>query len=126
VFLLAAAYDGLVGAVFLLAPLWLFHLAGTTEPNHPGYVQFPAALMIVFAVMFLTVARDPVRFCHLIPFCVALKLSYCALAFGYWIVEGIPGMWKVFAIVDLIMALFFVWAMLRIESGLSRTTGNAS
>ncbi len=109
-FAVAALYDGLLGALFLLAPLLPFHATGTTEPNHPAYVQFPAALLIVFALMFVAVARDPARSRHLIPFGVLLKVAYCTLAFGYWIRQGIPDMWKLFAVVDLVMGLLFVWA----------------
>jgi hypothetical protein len=49
------------------------HATDTTEPNHPAYVQFPAALLIIFVLMFVTIARDPARFRHLIPFGVLLK-----------------------------------------------------
>ncbi len=109
-FLLAALYDGGLGAVFLLAPTWPFRVTSVTEPNHLAYVQFPGALLIIFALMFLTVARDPVRFRHLIPYGVLLKVAYCGLAFWYWYSEGIPGMWKIFAVVDLVLGVLFVWA----------------
>jgi hypothetical protein len=109
-FAVAAIYDGLLGAMFVLAPLWPFYATGTTEPNHPAYVQFPGALLIIFALMFVTIARDPARFRHLIPFGVLLKVAYCALAFGYWIRQGIPDMWKPLAIIDLVMGLLFLWA----------------
>jgi hypothetical protein len=109
-FALAAVYDGALGAVFLFAPTWPFRLHGVAEPNHPAYVQFPAALLLIFALMFLTVARDPARFRHLIPFGILLKAAYCGLAFGYWFTSGIPGMWKTFAVADLVFGLLFVWA----------------
>ena len=114
-FLVGAVYDALLGAVFLFAPTWPFRLFGVTEPNHPAYVQFPAALLIIFAAMFLTVAGDPARFRHLIPFGILLKVAYCSLAFGYWITAGIPGMWKTFAVLDLIMGLLFAWSFLALR-----------
>ena len=43
-FALAAAYDGVLGIAFLLAPSYPYSLCGVTPPNHWGYVQFPAAL----------------------------------------------------------------------------------
>ena len=52
-FIVAAIYDGLLGAVFLFGSGVLFQWFGVTPPNHAGYVQFPAALLIVFAVMFV-------------------------------------------------------------------------
>jgi len=115
--LVAALYDGLLGIVFLVAPLWPFHLFGVPEPNHRAYVQFPAALLIIFALMFLEVARAPERSVNLILYGVLLKLAYCGLAFGYWFTTDIPGMWKGFAVADLIMGILFVWAFrtLRLE-----------
>jgi hypothetical protein len=32
------------------------------------------------------------------------------VTFGYWFGSGIPWMWKPFAIVDVVMAVLFVWA----------------
>jgi hypothetical protein len=113
---LAALYDGVLGAVFLLAPTWPFRVTGVTEPNHLAYVQFPGALLIIFALMFLTVARNPARFRHMIPFGILLKVAYCGLAFGYWFSAGIPGMWKIFAVVDLAMGVLFVWAYVALRS----------
>jgi hypothetical protein len=115
-FAVAALYDGLLGAVYLFAPLWAFHATGTTEPNHPAYVQFPGALLIIFALMFVTIARDPAGFRHLIPFGVLLKVAYCALAFGYWIGLGVPDMWKPLAVIDLIMGLLFLSAYMAVRA----------
>jgi len=125
-FIVAAAYDGILGAVFLCAPNWPFQHFGITLPNHPGYVQFPGALLMIFAAMFVTVARDPARFRHLIPFGILLKVSYCGLAFWYWFAAGIPGMWKTFAIVDLITALLFAWAFVGIGPASIQTADKAS
>jgi hypothetical protein len=43
-FWLAALYDGVLGAVFLAAPSWVFTQFNVAPPNHLAYVQFPAAL----------------------------------------------------------------------------------
>ena len=51
-FVIAAAYDGILGLAFLIAAPALFEWAGVTPPNHFGYVHFPAALLIIFALMF--------------------------------------------------------------------------
>jgi hypothetical protein len=109
-FALGALYDGVLGLAFLFAPSALFARFGVTPPNHYGYVQFPAALLIVFATMFLAVARRPVRNRNLIPYGMLLKVSYCAVVFGYWFSRGIPGMWKPFAIMDAAFLALFAWA----------------
>lgn len=109
-FVVSALYDGLLGAVFLFASGPLFQWVGVTPPNHPGYVHFPAALLIVFAVMFLAIARDPVRNRNLIPYGILLKMSYCGVAMFHWFTAGIPVMWKPFCVADLVFLALFAWA----------------
>jgi hypothetical protein len=109
-FALAALYDGVLGILFLAAPAWVYQQAQVTPPNHWGYVRFPAALLIVFAAMFAAIAADPLRNRNLIPYGIGLKVSYCAVTIGYWMSSGLPGIWKPFAIVDLIMLALFAWA----------------
>lgn len=109
-FLCSALYDGLLGLAFLVAPAAVFRMADVTPPNHFGYVQFPAALLIVFALMFVAVAREPMAHRDLIAYGILLKLSYCGLAFWYWFQTGIPGLWKPFAVIDLATAILFAWA----------------
>lgn len=109
-FWIAAAYDGILGIAFLLAPGMPFRVMEITPPNHLGYVQFPAALLIVFALLFAAVARQPVRNRNLIPYGIGLKVSYCSITFWYWLVGELPTMWKPFAIFDLIFAVLFYMA----------------
>ena len=109
-FLLAAIYDGVLGLAFLVAPTELFRWASVTPPNHPGYVQFPAALLLVFAWMFFVIARAPERGAGLIPYGVGLKISYVGVLGWHWIVRGVPYIWKPFVIADLVFLAFFVWA----------------
>ncbi|MCG3127008.1 MAG: hypothetical protein CHACPFDD_01864 [Phycisphaerae bacterium] len=115
-FVLAAAYDGLLGLLFLVAPRFLFDQYGVPPPNHPAYVQFPAALLIVFALMFVNIARDPLPNRPLIPYGVLLKVAYCGVAGWYWLRTGIPWFWKPFAVIDLIMAVLFAWAYAALEA----------
>ena len=112
-FAVAGLYEGILGAAFLLAPAALFSWYGVTPPNHFGYVQFPAALLIVFAIMFFAVAANPRANKILIPYGILLKASYCGLAFGYWFTQGVPDMWKPFAVADLVFAVLFFWAWWR-------------
>jgi len=109
-FIVSALYDGLLGAAFLFASGALFQWCGVTPPNHPGYVQFPAALLIVFAVMFAAIAMNPVKNRNLIPYGMLLKLSYCGVVLFHWFTAGIPFMWKPFCIADLFFLILFVWA----------------
>ncbi len=109
-FVVAAVYDGLLGLLFLFAGPSAFQWFDVTPPNHWGYMQFPAAILIVFAIMFAVVAKDPVANRNLIPYGMLLKVSYCGVVFFHWSKAGIPDMWKPFAICDLIFLVLFVWA----------------
>ncbi len=113
-FWLAAAYDGLLGLVFLAAPGAPFERFRVIPPNHPAYVQFPAALLIVFAIMFVAIARAPAANRNLIPYGMLLKVSYCGVAFSYWVRQGIPDMWKPFALADLAFLALFLAAYHRL------------
>ena len=111
-FVIAAIFDGVLGLFFLVAPDLPFEWFNVTPPNHVGYVQFPAALLIVFALMFAAVAYNPTGNRNLIPYGILLKLAYCSVAVGHWVVsaQGIPNFWKPFVVVDLVFLLLFVLA----------------
>jgi hypothetical protein len=106
---LSAAYDGILGIAFLLFPISIYRWYGITPPNHFGYIHFPAALLIVFAIMFINIARQPLRNRNLIPYGILLKISYCTVVFGHWFTSGIPDMWKSFAIFDAVFGVLFAW-----------------
>lgn len=109
VFYTAAAYDGVLGILFLVFPISLLEFFHVRAPYHPGYIQFPAALLIVFAIMFLAIARRPSVNRNLIPYGMLLKVSYCAIVFWYWAFGSISYIWKPFAIFDLVFLLLFIW-----------------
>jgi hypothetical protein len=109
-FYLAALYDGVLGLAFLLAAGSLYARFQVTPANHPAYVQFPAVLLVVFALMFLAVARNPVGNRNLIPYGMLLKVAYCGVVGLHWLGAGIPDMWKPFAVIDAAFLVLFVWA----------------
>lgn len=107
-FLLAAAYDGILGLAFIVAPASIFAMYGVEPPNHMAYVQFPAMLLILFAIMFYRVATDPVGNRELILYGCGLKIAYCSLAFWYMFTTSIPSMWVPWAYADLVFLVLFV------------------
>ena len=109
-FIVAAIYDGLLGAAFLFGSGALFQWFGVAPPNHLGYVQFPAALLIVFAIMFMAIALNPTRNRNLIPYGILLKVSYCGVILYHWWTVGLPDIWKPFCIFDLVFLIAFAWA----------------
>lgn len=106
---LSAAYDGILGLAFLIFPIAIYNWYEITPPNHVGYVHFPAALLIVFAIMFINIGRQPIRNRNLIPYGILLKISYCSVVFWHWFTAGIPDMWKSFAIFDAVFGVLFAW-----------------
>lgn len=109
-FVIAALYDGILGAAFLIRAEALFEWFEVPPPNHFGYVHFPAALLLVFALMYLAVAIHPKTNRNLIPYGMLLKVSYCGVVSYHWITLGIPTMWKPFVFFDLVFLALFAWA----------------
>jgi hypothetical protein len=110
IFFVAGLYDAILGLAFLIYPRFGFDLFGVPYPNHWGYIQFPAAILIIFGIMFFAIAFKPVINANLIPYGVLLKIAYSFVVFGYWFTRGLPNMWKPFAIIDIVFAVLFIWA----------------
>lgn len=109
-FIIAAIYEGVLGVAFLLFSEMLFQSFGVELPNHLAYVQFPALLLIVFAAMFVRIAKNPVANREMIPYGVALKVSYCGLTFWYLAFGDVPFMWLPWAWADSVFLVLFVMA----------------
>ena len=110
-FVISGLYDGVLGLAFLLAgPAILDHF-GVPQPNHAGYLQFSALLLVVFAWMFFAIAFNPYANRNLILYGILLKFSYSGVVFYYWLTSGLPGLWKPFALIDLLFAALFAWSI---------------
>jgi hypothetical protein len=109
-FVIAGLYDFVIGVVFLFFGPQLFDAAGVPHPNHWGYIQFGALLLMIFGVMFFEVARDPVGNRNLIPYGMLLKLSYTGLVAYYWIATDCPWLFKPFVVIDGVMFVLFLLA----------------
>ncbi len=109
-FAVAALYECFLGILFMLLPNIVFERFCITPPNHFAYIQFPAALLVIFGIMFVTIAINPALNRNLIPYGILLKLSYCGIICFYWLTSGIPQLWKLFALFDFLFLVMFVWA----------------
>jgi hypothetical protein len=107
-FVIAAIYDGVLGLLFVFAPGLAFEVFEVVPPNHFGYVQFPAILLLIFAAMFWRVAMDPVGNRFLMLYGVALKAGYSGLVFYYLWTTGVPDMWVPWAWADLVFLVLFL------------------
>ncbi len=107
-FYLSAAYDGSLAIIFIFAPAVPFQYFAVPPPDHWAYVQFPAAVLLIFAVMFLDIARDPKGNVNLIPYGILLKVAYCGVSGAYWYLSQLPGMWQLFFVCDLLMMIAYL------------------
>ncbi|MGD0483578.1 MAG: hypothetical protein ABSB58_02870 [Gemmatimonadales bacterium] len=117
IFAASGIYDAGLGLIFLLAPAAMYGRFHVTPPNHWGYVQFGAAMLIIFGLMFLQVAFKPAANRNLIPYGILLKVAYAGTVFAYWFTQGLPDMWKPFAFCDAVFAFLFAWAWVRLAPG---------
>lgn len=109
-FVIGGVYDAALGATFLLCPRRLFDMAAVEFPNHVGYVQFPALLLVLFGLMFFRIGSDPVRFRDQMVYAMGLKVAYCSVIFGHWLTGGVPRIWIPFAFADLVFLALFILA----------------
>ena len=110
-FYFSSAYDFVLGVIFLVAGGWFYRVFGVDAPNHWGYVQFPALLLITFGIMFFQIAENPKANRNLIPYGILLKASYCTVVALHTFLSGnLPDMWKPFGVADFLMLLGFIWS----------------
>lgn len=106
-FALSGLYDFLIGLAFLLFGVQLFDASGVPQPNHWGYINFGALMLMIFGAMFFAIAREPLANRNLIPYGILLKLAYCCLAGYYWMTSGCPTLFKPFIFIDAAMLVLF-------------------
>ncbi|MFP6873197.1 MAG: hypothetical protein VCA55_06765 [Verrucomicrobiales bacterium] len=123
-YVVAALYDAALGVAFIVGGKSLFDWLAIPVPNHLGYIQFSAALLLVFALMSAAIARDPVKNRNLIPYGILLKISYCSVVLFHWINPENQGVelqnwWKGFCVADgVFLILFFcAWRTLGKSAG---------
>ena len=113
----AAAYDGLLGLLFLAAGPRIYAHFQIMPPNHWGYVHFGAGILVIFGWMFLEIARRPMESRNLVPYGILLKICYVSTVAWYWVHGDIPAMWKWFALADTVFALLFAWSLPAFKAG---------
>lgn len=110
VFLIAGIYDFAIGMVFLCWGPQLFTWANVPHPNHWAYIQFGSLLLLIFGVMFLTIASAPRTHRNLIPFGILLKVAYIGIVGYYSFSDQVPLLFQPFALIDAVMFVLFILA----------------
>lgn len=114
-FVVGGIYDVVLGAAFLLFSRPVFAHAGVVLPNNTAYLQFPALLTILFAVMYFRIAADPQGRRELIPYGMGLKAAYIVTVFWHQLHSDIPALWVPLAWADFGFLLLFAAAWMRVR-----------
>jgi hypothetical protein len=113
-FLIAGLYDFVIGVAFLFAGRKIFEEAGVPLPNQWAYLYFGCLLLMIFGVMFLAVAYDPIANRNLMPYGMLLKISYVGMVAFYWFyLDYCATLFKPFAVIDAVMLVLFVLAFIK-------------
>jgi hypothetical protein len=113
-FAVCGVYDAGIGLAFVAGGPTIFDAAGVPHPNHWGYIQFAALLLVVFGLMFFAVAADPLANRNLIPFGMLLKVCYVGIVGFYLATAGMPLLFQPFAGIDAVMLVLFAVAYRRL------------
>lgn len=108
-FVVAAAYDLILGAVFFLFYDPIFDALDVKPPEHLSYVHLTAAFVFVQGAGYAFVARNPVRNVDMVKVGVLYKAVYSALAI-YYLATGdlIDNLFAWFAAFDIAFIVLFV------------------
>jgi hypothetical protein len=89
-------------------------IARMTGPiTHPEYFYGFVGVVVAFQLVFLIIARDPVRLRPIMPACVVEKLSFGIAAWALYAAQRVRTDIVLFATIDLVLGVLFVVAWLR-------------
>ena len=71
-------------------------------------------LLLIFAMIFYQIAREPLQKKDLIIYGILLKASYCSVTIVYWLQGTLPDIWKPFTICDAIMGILYIVAQTKL------------
>lgn len=108
-FLVAAVYDGVLGAGFFLLYNPIFHALGIALPNNTSYIHITTAYIFVQGLSYWFVSRNPVKNVDIVKVGIVYKIIYSGLAFYYLAIgQLLSSIFAWLGVVDLIFLVFFV------------------
>jgi hypothetical protein len=108
-FLVAALYDMLLGAAFVVVGEQILRAIGMELPPHIAYIQLAAVFIFVQGFGYLLTYLDPLGSLGIVRVGIAYKAAYAGLAFWYLVIGALPSPFFVpWAIVDLLFLVGFV------------------
>ncbi|PPD57515.1 hypothetical protein [Dehalogenimonas etheniformans] len=123
-FLIAALYDFILGAVFFVFWQPIFdNILQIARPNYLAFYQAAAAFIFNMGIGFYFVYRNMYRNMDIIRLGIIFKIFYSAVAF-YWVIfQGMPGIFALFGLMDLIFIVFFLLFLTQYKRGVTSVTG---
>jgi hypothetical protein len=108
-FLVAALYDGVLGAAFFIFYNPLFHALGIALPNNTSYIHITTAYIFVQGLSYWFVYRDPLKNIDIVKVGIVYKVIYVGLA-AYYLAIGqlLSSVFAWLALTDLIFLVLFV------------------
>jgi hypothetical protein len=126
VFLVGAAYDMIIGAVFFLAWRPIFESLAIEPPGHVSYLHITTAYVFVQGLGYWYVSRNIIRNLDLVRLGIVYKTIYVGLAAYYLMINQLlHAVFAWFAVFDLIFLILFV-ACLRWAASLPDAREGAS
>lgn len=109
-----------IWGVLVLTPLFfMFEVIGRNDPppiTHPGFFYGFACVALVFQLVFVVIARDPVRFRPMMIPAVLEKIPYAGILVVLYLQQRIHAADLVFAAADFLLGLLFVAAYFKTPS----------
>jgi hypothetical protein len=122
VFLLA----GVSGVLLVTPAYFLERWAGDFDPppvNHPEYFYGFVGIVLVFQLLYLLIASDPVRYRPVMLFGALGKGSFAAAVAALYAVGRVAPLWVGLASMDATLVVLFLIAYLRLPGEKSTATG---
>lgn len=117
VFLVAALYDLVLGAVFFFLYRPLFDAFGIDLPNNTSYIHLTAGYVFVQGVGYWFVYRNMMRNVDLVKLGIVYKIIYSGVAVYYLAIgELLNAAFAWFAVFDGVFAVLFVAFLLRVRA----------
>jgi hypothetical protein len=108
-FLVAALYDLLLGAAFVVAGEQVLSAISMQLPPHVAYIQLAAVFIFVQGLSYWLAFRDPLGNLGIIRVGVAYKAAYAGLAIWYLAIGLLPSIFFIpWAIIDVGFLVGFV------------------
>lgn len=113
-FLVAALYDGILGAAFFLFYNPLFHALGVQLPNNTSYIHITTAYIFVQGLSYWFVSRDPLKNVDIVKVGIVYKVIYIGLAVYYLAIgQLLSSVFAWLAVTDFIFLVLFVWFLMQ-------------